>query len=132
MSNFSNWTSGNNEIDEIIKKCQANSLIPYMIVEWIPYDSFQNIKYLTEGGCSEIYSAIWTDGCYREWDSNEKKLKRGGPCKVALKRLENVENANRNWLDEVFKISFLLFYRKKKIVIFIPFLIYRQQHICIL
>ena len=30
----------------------------------------------------------------------EKILKRDGDCKVVLKRLENVEDANRSWLDE--------------------------------
>ena len=31
----------------------------------------QNIKYLAKGGCSEIYTADWIDGCYEEWDSKE-------------------------------------------------------------
>jgi hypothetical protein len=100
-ANFSNWTSGSTVIDNLIKKCQMDSLIPYMIVEWIPYDKFQNVKYLTRGGCSEIYSADWIDGCYKEWSREEKKLKRAGTCKVVLKRLENVEEANRDWLEEV-------------------------------
>src|SRR2546430_1225461 len=29
-TNFSNWTSGNNKIDGILKNCQKSSLIPYM------------------------------------------------------------------------------------------------------
>jgi hypothetical protein len=99
--NFSNWTSSNDEIDRIIRKCQENSLIPYMIVEWIPYNSLKNIEYLTKGGCSDIHSATWADGFYKEWDPKEKKLKRAGACKVVLKMLENVEKANRTWLEEV-------------------------------
>ena len=74
---------------------------PEKIIEWIPYDNLQNIKYLTKGGCSEIYTAYWIGGRYEEWDSNEKKLKRFGDQKVILKKLENVENANRSWLEEV-------------------------------
>jgi hypothetical protein len=100
LETLPNWTSGNNEIDNLIKKCQMNSLIPYMIVEWIPYDRFQNIEYLSKGGCSEVYTADWIDGYYKEWDPKEKKLKRVGTCKVVLKRLENVEKANRNWIEE--------------------------------
>ena len=38
---FSNWTSGNNEIDNLIKKCQSETLMPDKIVEWIPYDKLQ-------------------------------------------------------------------------------------------
>src|SRR5204863_136740 len=77
-ANFSNWTSGNNEIDNLIQTCQMETLEPSGIVEWIPYDNFKNIKYLTEGGCSKIYTASWTDGSYDEWDSKTQRLKRFG------------------------------------------------------
>jgi hypothetical protein len=100
-SKFSNWTSGNNEIDNLIQQCQMETISPDKIIEWIPYDKLQNITYLTKGGCSEIYTANWIDGRYEEWDLKEKKLKRFGEHNVALKRLENVESANRRWFDEV-------------------------------
>src|SRR5438874_9255482 len=51
---FSTWTSGNNEIDNLIHKCQKETLRPNMITEWIPYKHLKDIKYLTKGGCSEI------------------------------------------------------------------------------
>ena len=98
---FSNWTSGNNDIDNLIQKCQMKSISPYNIMEWIPYHNFRNIKYLTKGGCSEIYSADWIGGSYHKWDSKEQKLKRYGTGEVILKRLKNVESANRSWFDEV-------------------------------
>ena len=104
-ANFSNWTSGNVDIDNLIQKCQMKSLMPNTIVEWIPYNNFQNIKYLTKGGCSEIYTAIWMDGRYEEWDSEEKQLKRFGQHNVVLKKLENVGNANQRWFEEVCDIS---------------------------
>jgi hypothetical protein len=100
--NFSNWTSGNNDIDNLIQKCQMETIHPEKIVEWIPYSKLKNIKYLTKGGFSEIYTADWIDGRYDEWNSKEKQLKRSGERTVALKRLENVESANRSWLEEVF------------------------------
>ena len=102
---FSKWTSGNSNIDNLIQKCQMETLMPYTIIEWIPYSNLQNIKYLTKGGCSEIYTAYWIDGRYEEWDSKEKQLKRKfefGVQYVVLKKLENVESANRSWFDEVF------------------------------
>src|ERR1044072_1051128 len=102
VANFSKWTSGNNDIDNLIQKCQMETLRPYVIMEWIPYNNFQNIKYLTKGGCSEIYTADWIDGCYEEWNNEEKQLDRIGTLKVILKKLENVKSANRNWLEEVF------------------------------
>jgi hypothetical protein len=95
-------TSGNNDIDSLIQKCQMETLVPNNIVEWIPYSNLQNITYLTKGGCSEIYTADWIDGRYDKWDSKEKQLTRLGTHKVILKRLQNVESANRSWFDEVY------------------------------
>ena len=77
------------------------TLVPVGIFEWIPYNSLQNIKYLTKGGCSEIYTADWIGGGYIKWDSKDRLLKRKGTEKVILKRLENIERANRSWFDEV-------------------------------
>ena len=99
--NFSNWTSGNDDIDNLIQECQIKTLLPENIVEWIPYNNLQNIKYLTKGGCSEIYIADWIDKQYIEWDSKEQQLKRFGRQRVILKRLENVKSANKSWFDEV-------------------------------
>ncbi|POG69977.1 kinase-like domain-containing protein [Rhizophagus irregularis DAOM 181602=DAOM 197198] len=73
---------------------------PDRIIEWIPYNKLQNIKYLTKGGCSEIYKAYWIDGFYNEWDLKEKQLKRYRGHNVVLKKLENVESANRSWFEE--------------------------------
>src|SRR3954469_24634207 len=98
---FSNWTSGNDDIDNLIQECQTETLEPGRVIEWIPYNNLQNIKYLTEGGCSRIYTADWIGGSYYEWDSKEQQLKRYGRHRVVLKRLENVENANQRWLEEV-------------------------------
>src|SRR6266498_1856106 len=58
-SEFSNWTSGNDDIDNLIQTCQREIVRLGSIIEWIPYDHLQNIKYLTKGGCSEIYTAVW-------------------------------------------------------------------------
>src|SRR5581483_3749354 len=101
-ANFPNWTSGNKEIDDLIQQCQMKTILPELIPEWIPYNNLQNIKYLTKGGFSEIYTAKWIDGHYSKWDSEEKRLIREGSHGVVLKKLENVESANRSWLEEVY------------------------------
>src|SRR3954452_8810988 len=45
-ANFSNWTSGNDNIDNLIKKCQMETLDPEKVIEWILYNNnLQNIKY---------------------------------------------------------------------------------------
>src|SRR5580704_9700497 len=53
-ANFSKWTSGNDNIDNLIQDCQMKTFKPSKIVEWIPYNNLQNIEYLTKGGFSEI------------------------------------------------------------------------------
>ncbi len=75
-ANFSNWTSGNDDIDDLIQKCQMETLAPNLIVEWIPYNNLQNVEYLTKGGCSEIYTADWVGGGYDIWDPKGKQIKR--------------------------------------------------------
>ncbi|POG74104.1 hypothetical protein GLOIN_2v1839524 [Rhizophagus irregularis DAOM 181602=DAOM 197198] len=99
-ANFSNWTSGNNDIDNLIQKCQLETIEPDGVIEWIPYNDLQNIKYLTKGSFSEIYTAVWIDGGYEEWNSKKQQLVRFGIQRVILKRLENVENANQRWFEE--------------------------------
>ncbi len=113
-ANFSNWTSGNNEIDNLIQKCQMETLIPHVIIEWIPYNNLQNIKYLTKGGCSEIYTANWIGGNYFQWDSNKQQLIRSGTRQVILKRLKNVESANRSWFEEVCDLKLIIWFLFKK------------------
>jgi hypothetical protein len=99
---FSNWTSGNNNIDILIKKCQMEAFAPFKIIEWIPYEKLQNIKFLTKGGYSEIYKAVWINGVYNEWNTKKQKLKRFGRQKVIiLKTLGNVESENQRWFEEV-------------------------------
>ncbi|GBB86460.1 hypothetical protein RclHR1_01290004 [Rhizophagus clarus] len=99
-ANFSNWTSGNDIIDNLIHECQMKTFSPDGISEWIPYNNLKNTKYLTKGGFSEIYTATWTNGRYEEWDPKEQQLKRIGEQMVVLKKLENFENANQSWLEE--------------------------------
>jgi hypothetical protein len=104
---FSDWTSGNDNIDKLIQKCQMETLVPYKVIEWIPYSNLQDIKYLSKGGFSEIYTAYWIDGRYEEWDSKNQQLIRPRRHKVVLKSLENVESANQSWFEEVCNLNLL-------------------------
>ncbi|POG82942.1 kinase-like domain-containing protein [Rhizophagus irregularis DAOM 181602=DAOM 197198] len=97
---FSNWSSGNEDIDNLIQECQMETTDPDSIIEWIPYSNLININYLAKGGYSEIYTAEWIHGKYDEWDSKEQQLKRLGEQVVILKRLENFESANKRWFEE--------------------------------
>src|SRR5436305_2563754 len=55
-------TSGNPEIDKLIHESQHETIHYYDNLEWIPYDRFQDIKSIDEGGFANIFSATWLDG----------------------------------------------------------------------
>ncbi|RHZ82754.1 hypothetical protein Glove_103g13 [Diversispora epigaea] len=100
-NNFRNWTSGNEEIDKLIQECQQKTVSPRFVIEWINYDQFENMEHLTEGGCATIYTAIWKVGCYDKWNSKNQILERLGRQNVILKRLNNSNNNNIHWFQEV-------------------------------
>src|SRR6266511_4186630 len=70
QSLFNTWTSGNEIIDDFIRQCQIRSSFPTLILEWIPFDQFYNVKKLTEGGFSSIYTALWRRGYLCDYDEN--------------------------------------------------------------
>src|SRR5215218_9690088 len=61
--NFTNWTSGNEKIDNFIQEMQLKIDSQSDIVfEWIPYNQFSGIKEKGRGSFATVYSAIWKDG----------------------------------------------------------------------
>jgi hypothetical protein len=95
--NFSNWTSGNEKIDDFIKEMQLKIISQVdKVVEWIPYDQFNNI---IEIGKSGVKSAIWKDGNILKFYDNE--FKRLPNKEVTLKYLSNSRNNIDEFLNEV-------------------------------
>src|ERR1043165_6670556 len=85
------WTSGNSEIDNFIKdtiynaKYYCDDNYPKFL-EWIPFDRFEDIKQIGEGGFAKVYSAKWIDGqakYIKQDDGTWKKLE-SEPVNVAL------------------------------------------------
>ncbi|CAB4442805.1 unnamed protein product [Rhizophagus irregularis] len=103
IMNFKNWTSGNKIIDRFIQEMQlelkSNNDI---IIEWIPYNQFDNIKRISEGDFAKLYSAIWTNG---PLEYNNVKWKRMPNEKVALKYLCNSQNITNEFLNEECEVS---------------------------
>ncbi|CAG8444167.1 10792_t:CDS:2 [Acaulospora colombiana] len=98
--NFSNWTSGNDEINAIIQECQESMVIPSRIVEWIPFGNLKNIEYKTRGGYASIFKARWKDGRFDKWNYEKQKLERRGSMDVILKQLDNSRNLKSKWFQE--------------------------------
>ena len=59
---FDKQTSGNKNIDELIRESQISAHDFFGVLEWIPYDKFTNIKFIAKGGFAKVYSATWIDG----------------------------------------------------------------------
>ena len=115
------WTSGNSEIDEFIKDTiynakgnrvydDNNNYISYfpLFLEWVPFDRFEDIKPIGEGGFAKVYSANWIDGQakYTRQDHGTWERLDPEPIYVALKRLNGSQNMSSEYLTKVFKIQF--------------------------
>ena len=102
--NFTNWTSGNEKIDNFIQEMQLKiDEHDDMVFEWIPYNQFSDIKELGRGGFATVYSAIWKDGRLY-YDSSSKEYTRytnGSNYQVTLKCLHNSQNITNEFLNEV-------------------------------
>ncbi|CAB4435068.1 unnamed protein product [Rhizophagus irregularis] len=88
---FKDWTSGNDDIDKFIQDTQ---LLAHnntdKVIEWIPYDKFNDIKYIAE---RQVYKANWIDGNTSNWDNKNQNWKREDHnMTVNLKRLNAPEN----------------------------------------
>ncbi|KAG9300466.1 hypothetical protein G9A89_010092 [Geosiphon pyriformis] len=75
LKNFTDFTSGNKMVDEIIKnpiyippksnnKYDSGRVHYY---EWIPWESLKNINKIAEGGFSTIYKATYIDVFIEKW-----------------------------------------------------------------
>ena len=98
---FVTWTSGNDIVDKLIQKCQKISSLPNHIMEWVPFDQFKNVKYLTKGGFGSIYTATWIKGYIFDYDENKKEFTYFPDLLVVLKLLDNSNNPGKKFFDEV-------------------------------
>ena len=101
------WTNGNSEIDNFIKDTIYNAKENYgnypIFLEWVPFDRFEDIKQIGEGGFAKVYSAKWIDGQaeYKKQDDGSWKKLKPEPMIVALKRLNGSQNMSSEYLNEV-------------------------------
>ena len=70
-------------------------------MEQIPYDQFEDVKKLTEGGFSSIYTATWTKGNIVDYDEKKKEFSYFGAQYVVLKCLNNSSNPGKAFFSEV-------------------------------
>src|SRR5579883_3470908 len=88
--NFENWTSNDKYIDNLIQDTQLSAHSDAKVaLEWIPYISFSNIKYIESIG---VYSANWINGCIDNWNYESQNWKRNNKNMVVI--LKNLNNTN--------------------------------------
>ncbi|CAB4421948.1 unnamed protein product [Rhizophagus irregularis] len=60
---FIDWTSNNDDIDKFIQATQLSAHDDVRgVLEWIPYDRFYDVKYISKDDFGEMYIADWSDG----------------------------------------------------------------------
>src|SRR4051794_6920073 len=114
--NFKNWTSGNKDIDELIQHSQLNAVHRTKCLEWVPFEIFQNVTYVTRGGFGKIYSAKWPIGNIYYWNIENQTWRKGVRYylnqEVALKCLDNSSDIITDFLNEVINIIYFILYSK--------------------
>jgi hypothetical protein len=101
---FENWTSGNNDIDKFIQDTQLSSHTIHEIrnaLEWISYDRFYNIKYITNEKFYKVLRANWIDGYIEKWDNKNQKWERKDQKMFEVMKSLN-DSINDDKLNEVY------------------------------
>ncbi|GET03124.1 kinase-like domain-containing protein [Rhizophagus clarus] len=95
----------NEKINDLIQEMKLNIdynanhiLHNYIIFEWVPYDQFDDIKKIGQGGFSTVYSAIWKDGFLYFQGYTSTRIQ---DTRVALKCLHNSQNCLDEFISEV-------------------------------
>jgi hypothetical protein len=94
-NDFSNWTSGNEKINDFIQKKQLEFKNNKILFEWIPYNKFINVE---EIGNNCLTTAIWKDGPLH---FNSIECRGESYKKVCLRYLHNLQDINDKFLIEV-------------------------------
>lgn len=106
---FSKWTSGNEFVDKFIQNAQLSARNREEVIEWIPYEKFQNVEYIAQGGFSKIFKADWPKGrIICSGIKTTKWWREDRTIQVALKSINDSRNIIKEFLEEV-DISLLYF-----------------------
>jgi hypothetical protein len=80
-----------------------------ILMEWIPYSQFTNVKEIAKGGFGIIYQATWLDGSINNKnDYSNLKVRRNNET-VILKKFKNSRGISKYFLNEVNILIFILF-----------------------
>src|SRR6185369_15041327 len=106
---FNTWTSGNEKVDGFIQRCQKLSALPGNIMEWIPFEQFTDVNYLSKGGFGSIYNATWNRGYINDYDEGKKEFIYFGAQAVVLKWLNDSNGIGDKFFTEVSQIAVYIY-----------------------
>uniref|UniRef100_U9UBI3 Protein kinase domain-containing protein n=2 Tax=Rhizophagus irregularis TaxID=588596 RepID=U9UBI3_RHIID len=92
--------SGNKVIDDFIRYTQINDTRKNGKMMFVPYEKFENIELIGEGGFSKIYKATWI-GCNISKEGTINCNLRNESKTVALKKLTYSKNFTSKELNEL-------------------------------
>ncbi|CAB5393786.1 unnamed protein product [Rhizophagus irregularis] len=102
--NFANWTSKSDKIDNFIQEMQLIiNDFQNVILEWIPYNQFYDIKEINKCDSATIYSASWKNGplYWARWNNEYARYPHEN---IVLKCLHtSYNNITIEFLNEVHK-----------------------------
>ncbi|RGB25716.1 kinase-like domain-containing protein [Rhizophagus diaphanus] len=98
--NFRNWTSGNNDIDELIQESQLSAHYnASTALEWVPDYRFYDI---VKDKLDNVYRANWIDGNVSCWDNNNQNWRRDQQNMfVVLKVLNDPASITSEFINEI-------------------------------
>jgi hypothetical protein len=86
-----------------------NKLSKQLLIKYIPYSRFTNVKEIAKGGFSIIYQATWLDGS-KYTNFNHLFVSEMKNQTVILKRFKNLQYAKKYFLNEVNFLNVYIFY----------------------
>ncbi|RHZ45374.1 hypothetical protein Glove_680g80 [Diversispora epigaea] len=98
---FKNWSSGNSSVDELIQNTQLTANVTFEKLEWIPYNEFTEVEFLSKGGFGTVYKAFWEKGYIRYFDIEEGIWRRMPNEDVVLKSLNYSKDVTSEFFDEI-------------------------------
>ncbi|CAG8597956.1 16563_t:CDS:2 [Cetraspora pellucida] len=93
--------NGNKIIDNWLVKTTGISVSRHSFMEFIPYERFNDIIYISEGGFSKIYKATCVNGIRDKWNGHKQRFEYIQNAKVVLKSLNNSEAISHDFLNEL-------------------------------
>ena len=99
---FSNWTSGNEKIDELIRDTQRNATSYTSYLEWIPWEKLENVKKFERITYCTMYEAKWIEGeRITDYFEDSVKRKRSTPIPVFIEGDSNLAYKFLEFIAEV-------------------------------